>query len=187
VSLGLEQLFSILLAPAMMLFHTTFVVTTLAGKPVVWHAQERGDRGIGVLEALLRHKWHLAIGLAWGAVILYFAPRYIWWLAPVLAGMVLAVPLTVITSRTGIGVWLRKHRLLLTPEEAEPPKELAALQARLGSGAGAAGPARDASGTVEPLALPERVPLPMQAQPPRYLTPRDALRIGRWKSVNSAS
>ena len=201
LSLGIEQLFSILLAPAMMLFHTTFVVTTLLGKPVVWHAQERGDRGIGVLEALMRHKWHLLIGLVWGAVILMFAPRYIWWLLPVLAGMVLAVPLTVVTSRTGAGLWLRKHRLLLTPEEAEPPMELAALHARLSAGAGPIGatelvPAARArvggapngsNGSSEPpLEVPERVPLSMQPQPPRYLTPRDALRIGRWKSVNSA-
>jgi len=173
----------------MMLFHTTFVVTTLLGKPVAWHAQERGDRGIGVLEALLRHKWHLAIGIVWGAVILAFAPRYIWWLLPVLAGMVLAVPLTVVTSRTGAGLWLRKHRLLMTPEETEPPLELAALQERLAPGASPVGatdlpPAGEA---LEPHAVPERVPLPMQAQPPRYLSARDALRIGRWKSVNSTS
>ena len=193
-SLGIEQLFSILLAPAMMLFHTTFVITTLAGKPVVWHAQERGDRGIGVLEALLRHKWHLVIGLAWGAVILAFAPRYIWWLLPVLAGMVLAVPLTVMTSRTSAGLWLRRHRLLLTPEETDPPAEWAGLQARLAPGAspvggtpmaalGGASP--DTDQAAQPPALPERVPLSMQAQPPRYLTPRDALRIRRWKNANS--
>ncbi|HJS88800.1 MAG TPA: glucans biosynthesis glucosyltransferase MdoH [Steroidobacteraceae bacterium] len=186
-SLGLEQLFSILLAPAMMLFHTTFVVTTLAGKPVVWHAQERGDRGIGVLEALLRHKWHLMTGIAWGAVILAFAPRYIWWLLPVLAGMVLAVPLTVMTSRTGAGLWLRKHRLLMTPEETDPPAELAALQERLSAGASSVGTAAITSANgAEPLTVPERVPLSMQAQPPRYFTARDALRIGRWKSANSA-
>ncbi len=191
-SLGLEQLFSVLLAPAMMLFHTTFVVTTLAGKPVVWHAQERGDRGIGVLEALERHKWHLATGLTWGAVILAFAPRYIWWLLPVLAGMVLAVPLTVVTSLTGAGLWLRKHRLLLTPEETEPPAELAALSARLGAGAvfrQEVSPPPAASSTPDsPNPVPERVPLPMQAQPPRYLTARDALAwIGRRWSVNSTS
>lgn len=196
-SLGIEQLFSILLAPAMMLFHTTFVVTTLAGKPVAWHAQERGDRGIGVLEALLRHKWHLAIGLVWGAVILAFAPRYIWWLLPVLAGMVLAVPLTVVTSLTGAGLWLRKHRLLLTPEESEPPAELAALSARLAAGVITmeeqasplpVAPATDGSQLPpEPsVTVPDHVPLPMQAQPPRYLTARDALAwIGRWWSVNS--
>lgn len=186
-SLGLEQLFSILLAPAMMLFHTTFVVTTLAGKPVVWHAQERGDRGIGVLEALLRHKWHLMTGIVWGAVILAFAPRYIWWLLPVLAGMVLAVPLTVMTSRTGAGLWLRKHRLLMTPEETEPPAELAALQERLSPGGSSVGTGAITSANgAEPLTVPERVPLSMQAQPPRYFTARDALRIGRWKSANSA-
>jgi len=199
-SLGLEQLVSIVLAPAMMLFHTTFVVTTLAGKPVVWHAQERGDRGITVLEALQRHAWHVVIGIVWGAVILVFAPRYIWWLLPVLAGMVLSVPLTVVTSRTSAGLWLRKHRLLLTPEETEPPPELAALSARLSAGAssvagaapsGAAVPGAGAAGdaATEPAStIPERVPLPMQAQPPRYLTARDALaRIGRWRSVNSTS
>ena len=190
LSLGIEQFFSILLAPAMMLFHTTFVVTTLLGKPVVWQAQERGDRGIGVLEALLRHKWHLAIGIVWGAVILYFAPRYIWWLLPVLAGMVLAVPLTVVTSRTGVGLWLRKHRLLLTPEESEPPAELAALQTRLNPGAASEGVTESAPANelLEPsLAVPERVPLAMAAQPPRYLSPRDALRLRRWKSANSTS
>ena len=184
-SLGIEQLFSILLAPAMMLFHTTFVVTTLAGKPVAWHAQERGDRGIGVLEALLRHKWHLVTGIAWGAVILAFAPRYIWWLLPVLAGMVLAVPLTVMTSRTSAGLWLRKHRLLLTPEETDPPAEWLGLQARLAPGAKPVGTAHERHEGSEPLPLPERVPLSMQAQPPRYFTPRDALSIRRWKSVNS--
>ncbi len=50
----------------MMLFHTTFVVTTLLGHPVTWNAQDRGDRGITFLEALSRHKWHVLIGLAWG-------------------------------------------------------------------------------------------------------------------------
>jgi membrane glycosyltransferase len=181
-SLGVEQLFSIVLAPAMMLFHTTFVITTLAGKPVHWHAQERGDRGIGVLEALRRHMWHLVTGLAWGAVILVFAPRYIWWLLPVLAGMVLAVPLTMITSRTSAGLWMRKHRLLLTPEETEPPAEWVALQARLAPGANPIGTPDD---TEHPPTVPERVPLSMQAQPPRYLTARDALR--RWRSADSTS
>ena len=190
-SLGIEQLFSILLAPAMMLFHTTFVVTTLAGKPVVWHAQERGDRGITMLEALRRHMWHLAIGLAWGAVILYFAPRYIWWLLPVLAGMVLAAPLTVWTSRADAGRWLRRHRLLVTPEETEPPAELAALSARLAAGTAildAPPPSAPEAPPGPTDTVPANVPLPMQAQPPRYLRPRDALAwIGRRWSVNPTS
>ena len=92
-----------LLAPAMMVFHSTFVVTTLAGRPVSWNAQERGDRGIGFGEALWRHKWHVLLGLVWGAVILWLAPKYIWWLLPVLAGLVLSVPLTMLDQPRGRG------------------------------------------------------------------------------------
>ena len=131
LSLMIEQVFSMLLAPAMMVFHSTFVLTTLAGKPVSWSAQERGDRGIGIGEALWRHKWHVLLGLAWGAVILWFAPRYIWWLLPVLAGLILSAPLTMLTSRASAGRWTRRHGLLLTPEESQPPRELAALRERL--------------------------------------------------------
>jgi membrane glycosyltransferase len=131
LSLLIEQVFSMLLAPAMMVFHSTFVVTILAGRPVSWNAQERGDRGIGFLEALWRHKWHVLLGLVWGAVILWFAPKYIWWLLPVLAGLVLSVPLTVLTSRADAGQWARRHKLLLTPEETQTPRELAALTERL--------------------------------------------------------
>ena len=58
----------------------------------------------------MRHKWHLVLGLVWGAAILALAPQFIWWLMPVLVGMVLAVPFTVLTSRTSLGRALRAKR-----------------------------------------------------------------------------
>ncbi|HKT72509.1 MAG TPA: glucans biosynthesis glucosyltransferase MdoH [Steroidobacteraceae bacterium] len=131
ISVLVEQLFSMLLAPAMMLFHSAFVLSTLAGKPVTWSAQERGDRGIGFPEALTRHVWHVLLGLAWGALILWIAPRYIWWLLPILAGMILSVPLTMLTSLASAGRWMRRRRLLMTPEETDPPSELAELTKRM--------------------------------------------------------
>lgn len=177
VSLVLEQLYSVLLAPAMMLFHTTFVVSILAGKPVSWRTQERGDRGIGWIEALRRHKWHVIIGVTWGALILDLTPRYTGWLLPVLAGMVLSVPLTMLTSRAWIGRWLRRRGLFLIPEESDPPIELAELQQHLHNGlyAHPAARARHADETdppegsaPEPARVPERAPLPMTAKPLRY-------------------
>ena len=98
-SLLAEQFFSMLLAPAMMIFHSSFVLQTLSGMVVRWDAQERDDRGITFGEAFKRMKWHVAIGLVWGAVILTFAPRFIWWMAPVLIGLLASAPLTVLTSR----------------------------------------------------------------------------------------
>jgi membrane glycosyltransferase len=189
-SLLLEQLFSTLLAPSMMLFHTSFVITTLAGHPVTWNAQDRGDRGITFREAFSRHKWHVAIGLVWGAIILIIAPRYIWWMSPILLGLLLSVPLTMLTSLTSAGMWARRHGLLLTPEETEPPPELAALEQLMASGGIMAAPPGGPGNSLGSLtqhtgtirvspaqSVPEREPLSMETAVVKYLRPRDALAI----------
>jgi membrane glycosyltransferase len=128
-SLLAEQIFSMLLAPAMMIFHSSFVVQTLLGIVVKWDAQARDDRGITVGEALVRMKWHIAIGIVWGAIILVFAPEFIWWMAPVLIGLLASVPLTVWTSRLTVGQKLRERGYFLIPEETTTPKELLAIEA----------------------------------------------------------
>ncbi|MGH8211566.1 MAG: glucans biosynthesis glucosyltransferase MdoH [Steroidobacteraceae bacterium] len=190
-SLLVEQLFSTLLAPSMMLFHTSFVITTLAGHPVAWNAQDRGDRGITFREALARHKWHVLLALVWGAVILLIAPRYIWWLSPILVGLLLSVPLTMLTSLKSAGVWARNHGLLLTPEETEPPTELAALEHLMSTGgipthppdgpgdslSTLSGQANTIRVTPSVPSVPEREPLSMEAIVPVYLRPRDALAM----------
>jgi len=124
-----EQVFSMLLAPAMMVFHSTFVVRTLMGHVVRWDAQPRDDRGISFREAFARMKWHIGLGLVWGAVILAFAPAFIWWMAPVLAGLLAGVPLTMITSRADLGHKARERGLFLTPEETHTPVELVGIEA----------------------------------------------------------
>ncbi len=127
-SLFVEQLFSVLLAPTMMLFHSTFVVQTLLGKSVSWNSQVRSDRGVTFLEAFRRQKWHFLLGLIWAAIILAKTPEFFWWLTPVLLGLLIGTPLTVFTSRTAAGLAARRWGLLLTPEETAPPAELASLQ-----------------------------------------------------------
>jgi membrane glycosyltransferase len=166
LSLLVEQLFSMLLAPSMMLFHSTFVAQTLLGRSVSWNAQERSERGVSFREAFRRQKWHLALGVCWGAAMLYLAPQFFWWLTPVLAGLFMGVPLTMWTSRVSAGRWFRRMGLLLTPEETAPPPELLALGqadeeiARLVSAARAAPPA-----TVPP-------PVPPPLRPRAYYPPQ---------------
>lgn len=126
-SLLVEQLFSMLLAPSMMLFHSAFVAQTLLGRTVSWNAQARGDRGVTLLEAFRRQTWQLLFGVAWAVIMLRVAPQFFWWLTPVLAGLVLGVWLTVWTSHVSAGRLARRWGLLLTPEETAPPPELAAL------------------------------------------------------------
>jgi len=160
-SVLIEQLMSMLMAPTMMLFHTSFVIRAILGRNVSWDAQSRADRGVRWIEALRRHGWHVCLGLAWGAVILWLAPDFIWWLLPVIVGMLLPVPFTVLTSRSSLGQRLRAARLLMTPEETSPPEELQLL-AR--SEPLLAPPEADAS----PVSIPQRVPLSMMASPASY-------------------
>lgn len=161
LSLLVEQIFSMLLAPVMMLYHSIFVVTTLAGKSVTWNAQSRSDRGLTYVEAMHRHAPHVLLGLVWGAVIFECAPRFIWWIMPVLAGLLFSVLLAVWTSGPMLGRRMRRWGLLLTPEETDPPRELAAVH-----GAGALG--LDA-GKEPTMRVPELAPLRMEASVPVYL------------------
>jgi len=168
-----EQFMSMLLAPTMMLFHTSFVVRALLGRSVGWDAQPRGDRGITWREGLVRHKWHLALGVLWGGAILALAPKFIWWMLPVVTGMIIAVPFTVLTSRASLGRALRERGWLVTPEEYAPPPELAAL-------AEAGKPQAPVPAPVPALELwvrvPQPAPLAMASSDPTHveLTPRAA-------------
>ncbi|MFZ1922888.1 MAG: hypothetical protein WAU57_14760, partial [Xanthobacteraceae bacterium] len=96
-SVLLEQALSMLLAPIMMLFHSSFVVGALLGRDVRWDAQGRSDRGVRWREAFARHKWHVCLGTAWAAAIMLLAPDFIWWMLPVVIGMLIAMPFTVLT------------------------------------------------------------------------------------------
>ena len=114
-----------------MLWHTRFVVTNLFGASVSWSRQRRGTDGTTWWFALRRHWGHTLIGLVWG-LFMWQLNRYLfWWFTPVFTGMVLSVPLSVVTSRLNLGARARKLGLLLTPEETEPPLELVSLRAQM--------------------------------------------------------
>jgi membrane glycosyltransferase len=74
---------------------------------------------------------HTAIGLVWGWAIWRLDRPTFWWFTPVMAGMILSIPLSVLTSRTSLGEQARRLGLFLTPEETSPPVELAGLRARM--------------------------------------------------------
>lgn len=128
----LEIVFSTLLAPVMMVFHTLFVVFIVAGYAVSWNPQVRGNRGLSISEALRHHWMQLALGLCVGMLVLEYVPDHIWWLSPVLAGLVLSAPLAVTSSRAEVGRWLLRWHLLATPEETQPDVELQTVRELLG-------------------------------------------------------
>lgn len=131
LSAFLELLYSTLQAPVLMLWHTQFVVSTLLGSSVGWGTQNRGAEGTSWAYAT-RQLWkHTFIGIIWGYAVWRIDPALLGWFSPVLLGMLLAIPLTVWTSRSHIGERSRELGLFLTPEETEPNQAVRLLRAVL--------------------------------------------------------
>jgi membrane glycosyltransferase len=129
-----ETIFSSLHAPLQMLWHTRFVITILLGQGSSWGAQDRAAQGTTWSNALRNQWWQTAGGLAWGWLIWRLSPNAFWWFSPLFFGMVLAIPLSVWTSRVSWGAAARRLGLFLTPEETFPPPELVELRERLTAG-----------------------------------------------------
>jgi membrane glycosyltransferase len=131
ISAIIETAFSALQAPIQMLWHTKFVVSNFLGSDTPWGTQQRITTGVSWGEAIKRHAMHTLIGLVWGIAVWRVDHPTFWWFAPVMAGMILSIPLSVFTSRASWGGRARDLNLFLTPEETAPPLEIAALRARM--------------------------------------------------------
>jgi membrane glycosyltransferase len=126
-----ETLFSTLHAPLQMLWHTRFVITLLLGMGVSWGTQNRDADGTEWEYAVRRHWGHVLVGVVWGGLVFWLDEITFWWFLPVLAGMMVSIPLSVLTSRSSGGRWAKKAGLFLVPEEVSPPREIVDLRVRL--------------------------------------------------------
>ncbi len=175
-----EILFSTLLAPVRMLFHSRFVLLTLLGRPVGWGSQQRDDSGTSWGEALRFHGGGAVLALAWGGLAWIINPAFCGWLSPVLGALVGSLFLSVWSSRAALGRACRRLGLFLIPEEMEPPPELrrragtpgGARRLALPGGAGRLRPGGDRSR--RPPAAPVPGPSPPATRPPYRRSPLPA-------------
>jgi membrane glycosyltransferase len=101
------------------------------GSNAKWEAQDRGDTGTTFAEAVRRHWPATAFGTAWTILLALTAPRLILWFSPVILGFILAIPLSVWTSKPSLGLRARLLGLFLIPEEVNPPHILRDLHEAL--------------------------------------------------------
>lgn len=132
-SVLIELLISTLLAPALAWLHARFVTGILMGQTTGWDAQDRGDSGTTYKEAW-RWLWPTTVlGVVWTGILAFTAPKVLPWFSPVILGFILAVPLTVWTSKASAGLGAAAKGLFLIPEETRPPQLLRELQEELAS------------------------------------------------------
>ena len=178
----LEMLFSMLLAPVRMLFHTRFVAAAFLGWALHWKSPPRADAETGWREACARHGMHTLLGLAWGAAVGWLNPSFLPWLLPIAGALALSIPLSVLSSRISPGRRLRRSGLFVIPEESAPPVELRACGA-YHRAAGA--PADFIDAVVDPVlnalacaAATARPALPAASKAARAALAHTALRAG---------
>lgn len=117
LSVAIESLVSVLVAPVLMLFQSKFVASILLRKTIGWPTQQRGDHQTGLAEALRVHGGQTLLGVAVGYVAYHHVPSFFWWFTPVLAGLLLSIPISMLTSRVAVGTFAKRLGLFLTPAE----------------------------------------------------------------------
>lgn len=129
VSMAIEVFVSSLLAPIRMLFHSKFVSITLLGRETGWGRQPRDDRATTWADAVRFHLGGTLLAGLWAGTLYLYNREFFWWVCPIFGPLLLAIPLSVVTSLPSLGRLLKRLGLLLIPEEVDPPRELAALAA----------------------------------------------------------
>jgi membrane glycosyltransferase len=123
-----EMMLSSLLAPIRMVFHARFVIANLLGRTVTWRSAPRDDRETTLRLALRRHAGDTLVASTWAVALYVLRPEYFFWALPIAGALLLAIPLSVWTSRVRTGQRARRLGLFLTPEEIDPPIELRELR-----------------------------------------------------------
>ncbi|MBU6458536.1 MAG: glucan biosynthesis glucosyltransferase H, partial [Bradyrhizobium sp.] len=111
-----ETLLAALVAPSMMIFQSAAVTEILFGRDAGWQVQRRSGGDVAQREIYRKlvpsTLWGLLMGLCAYAVSL----PLLLWMSPVIAGLLLAIPLGLLTSRR-----LGLAGLFSTPEDHHPP------------------------------------------------------------------
>ena len=121
----LEIVCSALTAPIMMMFQSKFVWDIFAGKDSGWNTQNRDDAATSFKTAFSRHIWHTVLGIVTTLVVWFYAHELFWWMLPITLGLMLSIPISMLTSQESVGKWFLRHGWFVIPEEVREPKLVA--------------------------------------------------------------
>ncbi|WP_299283654.1 glucans biosynthesis glucosyltransferase MdoH [uncultured Tateyamaria sp.] len=108
----LELALSIAYAPIMMIQQTRAVLRAIFGRGAGWQPQQRGGRAYPLRTLLAFHWVETVVGLLLLAGLI--AGLVSWWLVPIMASLVLAVPLSALSARSVAGLpWRLDNPLTL--------------------------------------------------------------------------
>jgi membrane glycosyltransferase len=125
-----ETVYSMLLAPILMLYYTQFVWSSFFGGSTGWGRQKRTDEdGPSWRECIVVHAAHTVLAIGAASLAAVFVPAMLPWLSLVLAGPIVAIPFSHFVASNKLGLSSRRHGWFLIPQETNPPRELQQLEA----------------------------------------------------------
>ena len=124
---ALEQVFGLLLSPALSLATSGFVLQILAGHNAGWNKQTRQDRRVLVRQAARAHAPHVLLGLLLCAAMVAAGGWVALWLSPAALGLCLAPWLTAWSSQQELGRFSQRMGLFVTQDDLFAAEELREL------------------------------------------------------------
>lgn len=113
-----EIVLAALIAPVMMVFQSIAVTEILVGRDSGWQVQRRGDGEISLREIYRKFVPPTVLGIIMAAAAYAVSIPLLLWMSPVIFGLVLAIPIGMLTSG-GLG-----GNLFATSEDRCPPPVL---------------------------------------------------------------
>lgn len=120
-SILLDLLFSVLHAPVFMLIHSQHLLEIVRGKDSGWSAQRRQGARVPWRHLITAHGLHSIVGLCVLGLLLCLPSPLLYWMLPIVTGLLLAVPLSALGGSKAAGQWLCRRGLLSIPEELTVP------------------------------------------------------------------
>ena len=115
-----ETFLSGLIAPVMMIFQSRAVGEILLGRDSGWQVQRRDDGGLPPAELVAKYAQPTLFGVVMAVVAYAVSLPLLFWMAPVITGLLLSIPIAMLSSRR----FDPNGRLWRTPEETNPPRVL---------------------------------------------------------------
>lgn len=113
-----ETVFSMLIAPILMMTQTAAVIEILLGRDSGWRAQRRDGQAISFNDALQFHAKHMGVGITLALACWWASTGLLLWMTPVVLGLVLSAPVHWLTSRAAAPAM---SVLLSCEEDRNPP------------------------------------------------------------------
>jgi membrane glycosyltransferase len=116
-----ETVYSMLIAPILMMTQTSAVGQILMGRDAGWKPQSRDENGIPLTDAMRFHARHMIAGMILALLCWNTTPELAIWMAPVILGLLLSGFINWYTARPA-GLVMRY--LLSTPQDRAPAPTL---------------------------------------------------------------